>query len=256
METATALREHPEIRELFQVLEENGLTKERQEVGVLIDCLEGMESQFGQVLNELKEVRGQLEEMQDRGIRAAAVHVLEDAESKVQEIGGQLALVKQNLVRSAKNAVEIFKEKGVDALRNAVSAMKIPKALSFLKKCFHRGAESMSKNAEKTGAVRGELQEAAEHMKNAGRVLIGKEAEEPTKQNPDKGILAKAERGFLSCGRLFFRMEETVEQAQKRIELFGRGEAGKTSVKAELKKIQSEKSGGGQAQKAVQEMTR
>ena len=133
MEVAIALREQPEIRELFEVLEGNGLKKERQEVESLVNYLEGMERQFGEVIRELKEVRGQLEQIQDRGIKATAARLLDSAEGKVQEIGGQIALVKTNLVRSAKNAVQEFKEKGVGALRKAVSAMKIPAALSALK---------------------------------------------------------------------------------------------------------------------------
>ena len=74
----------------------------------LVDYLEGMESQFGEVIKELKEVRGQLEQIQDRGIKATAARLLDSAEGKVQEIGGQIALVKTNLVRSAKNAVQEF----------------------------------------------------------------------------------------------------------------------------------------------------
>ena len=58
MEAAVALREQPEIRELFEVLEGSGLKKERQEVESLVNYLEGMESQLGEVIKELKEVRG------------------------------------------------------------------------------------------------------------------------------------------------------------------------------------------------------
>lgn len=256
METTIILREQPEIRELFQVLEGNGLLKERQEVEVLVDCLEGMENQFEQVLKELKAVREQLSGIQDRGIQAAAVRILGGAENKVQEIGSQFALAKQNIVRSAKNAVEAFKEKGVDALRRAVSAMKIPAALSFLKESLHKGAESMNKNAEKAGAVSAELYKAAQHMKNAGRVLTGREAEDPAELNTDKGILAKVRKAFLSCGSLFSKMEKTAEQAEKRVEQFGRSEAEKPSVMAELKKIKSEKTGGGQAQSVTQDIAR
>lgn len=125
MEAAVALREQPEIRELFEVLEGNGLKKERQEVETLVNYLEGMESQFGQVMKELKEVRGQLEQIQDRGIKATAARIQDSAEGKVREIGGQIALVKTNLVQSAKNAVHDYKEKGMDTLRRAVSAMKM-----------------------------------------------------------------------------------------------------------------------------------
>lgn len=48
-----ALSEQPEIMELFRVLEGNGMTKELQEVDSLVKYLESMESQFGQVLDEL-----------------------------------------------------------------------------------------------------------------------------------------------------------------------------------------------------------
>ena len=237
MEAAVALREQPEIRELFQVLEGNGLKKERQEVETLVNYLEGMESQFGQVMKELKEVRGQLEQIQDRGIKATAVRLLDSAEGKVQEIGGQIALVKTNLVRSAKNAVQEFKEKGVDALRRAVSAMKIPIALSALKESLHSGMESMERNAAKIGIVGGELNKAAQHTKNAGRALIGRRTKEPAEPRGDKGVLAKIQKAFLSFGRSFAAMEKAAGNAQKRMEQFCRGEDKKPSVKAELRQI-------------------
>lgn len=239
MEAAVALREQPEIRELFEVLEGNGLKKERQEVETLVNYLEGMESQFGEVIKELKEVRGQLEQIQDRGIKATAARILDSAEGKVQEIGGQIALVKTNLVRSAKNAVHDFKEKGVDALRKAVSAMKIPSALSLLQEGLHSGVESMERNAAKAGIVGGELSRAAQHTKNAGRALIGRRTKEPAGEKGDKGVLAKIQRAFLSFGRSFAAMEKAAENAQKRMEQFCRGGEKKPSVKAELKQIKS-----------------
>ncbi len=241
MEAVVALREQPEIRELFEVLEGNGLKKERQEVETLVNYLEGMESQFGQVIEELKEVRGQLEQIQDKGIKATAARLLDSAEGKVQEIGGQIALVKTNLVRSAKNAVHDFKEKGVDALRKAVSAMKIPAALSVLKEGLHSGMESMERNAAKIGIVGGELNKAAQHTKNAGRALIGRRTKEPAEEKGDKGVLAKIQRAFLSFGRSFSAMEKAAEDAQKRMEQFCRGGEKKPSVKAELKQIKSQK---------------
>lgn len=237
MEAAVALREQPEIRGLFEVLEGNGLKKERQEVETLVNYLEGMESQFGEVIKELKEVRGQLEQIQDRGIKATAARLLDSAEGKVQEIGGQVAIVKTNLVRSAKNAVHDFKEKGVDALRKAVSAMKIPTALSLLREGLHSGMESMEKNAAKIGIVGGELSRAAQHTKNAGWALVGRRTREPVEPKGDKGVLAKIQKAFLSFGRSFAAMEKAAGNAQKRMEQFCRGEDKKPSVKAELRQI-------------------
>lgn len=256
MDVAVNLREQLEIRELFEVLEENGLAKEQREVESLVNYLEGMESQFGKVLEELKEVRGQLTQIQDKGIRATAARVVDNVENKVKEVGSQIALVKQNLIRSAKNAVESFKEKGVDALRKAVSAMKIPNALSLLKEGLHSGMENMNKNAEKIGVFAGELHMAKEHTKNAGRVLFGKGIKEKTERNTDKGMLAKIQKVFLSCGKLFSGMEKAAENAMEQTEQFARGVGKKPSVKAELKRIKSGKSAKPAIQTPQQEKSR
>ena len=75
METArqTALMEQPEIVELFRVLEGNGLTKEQKEVESLVKYLDGMEVQFGQVLEELRDVKEQLSQIQDGGVKASVL---------------------------------------------------------------------------------------------------------------------------------------------------------------------------------------
>lgn len=79
------LGEQPEIAELLQTLEGNGLEKERQEVELLVSCLEGMESQFQQALEELKAVREQLAQIQDKGIKATTVRIVEKAEGKCRK---------------------------------------------------------------------------------------------------------------------------------------------------------------------------
>ena len=66
----------------------------------------------------------------------------------------------------------------------------------------------------------------------------------------------KGAKAFLACGRLLSGMEKTVEQAQKRVEQFSLSETGKSSVKAELQKIKSEKSGRQPTQAVMQELAR
>ena len=242
MDGAVNLREQPDMKELLYVLETNGLKKERQEVETLVDYLEGMGNQFSQMLGELQAVRGELAKMQDKGIRAAVTRVVDSAESKVKEILGKVSLIGKNLVHSAKNAVAAFKEKGVDALRKAVSAMKIPTVLSAMKDMLHGGAESMNKKAEKTGMLAEELHKARGHRKNIGRILTGRQAEEPTERAADRGILAKIQKAFLSCGKMYSVMEQKTEKALKWTEEFCRGTEKKPSVKSELKQIKDGKS--------------
>lgn len=250
------LREQSEIMELFQVLERNGLEKEHQEVKLLVDCLESMENQFNQVLEELKEVRGQLKHIQDKGIKATVVRFVEKAEVKIQEIGIQITAVKENLLCSAKNAVTEFKEKGVRALKKAMSAMKIPSALSVLKEGFHRCMESMNKNAAKMEVISGEIHEVREHTKNIGRVLFGRGTKEQKSHNPDKGVTAKIKLAFLRCGRGFYNMEMAAENVIQKLKQLENREIKKPSVKAELKKIKNEKTAMEKMTVSPQEKTR
>ena len=187
METArkTALMEQPEIVELFRVLEGNGLTKEQKEVESLVKYLDGMEVQFGQVLEELRDVKEQLSQIQDGGVKASVLRIAEQAQGKVQEVGGQLNTVRKNLIQSAKSALQTYKEKGKDALRKAVSAMKIPSALARIQEGLHRAVESMNRQADKMEVLNGELHAAGGHLKNAGRIFLGKEQKKVEPQATD-----------------------------------------------------------------------
>lgn len=120
------LTEQPEIIDLLQVLMENGLQKEKKEVESLVSYLDNMQEQFGQVLLELQEVKGQLQQMQESKVKLSVRQYVNQAEGKCLEVGKQFDRVRKNFLQSSQNAVEVFREKGKDALRKVVSAMKIP----------------------------------------------------------------------------------------------------------------------------------
>lgn len=237
------LMEQPEIQKLLAVLAENRLKQEQEQVESMVNYLDNMENQFGQVLSELKQMREQLDQIQDQGIKAAVTRMVEKAESKGHQIGSQIAEINRNLIVAAKNAVSRFQEKGVGALQKAVAAMKIPDVLSRLREGMHQCVESMKTQAVKMEEVGREVHEVSTHRKNIGRLLVGKSQKEPEVKNPDKGILAKMQRGFLTAGRIFAGMEKGAAQLENRINAFQAKEAKKSSVKAELKTIKENHTG-------------
>ena len=243
METArqTALMEQPEILELFRVLEGNGLTKEQKEVESLVKYLDGMEVQFEQVLEELRDVKEQLSQIQDGGVKASVLRIAEQAQGKVQEVGGQLNTVRKNLIQSAKSALQTFKEKGKDDLQKAVSAMKIPSVLARIQEKLHGAMESMNRQADKMEVLNGELHAAGGHIKNVGRIFRGKEQKKVEPQATDKGITAKSRKSFLTISGRLSSMEQTTENLRRRLEQFVQKEEKKPSVKVELKKLKEEK---------------
>ena len=49
-ESALALREHPQIIELLSVLEQNSLSKQKEEVQALVGYIDGMEEKLSQMM--------------------------------------------------------------------------------------------------------------------------------------------------------------------------------------------------------------
>ncbi|MCI8339965.1 MAG: hypothetical protein HFH62_15040 [Lachnospiraceae bacterium] len=241
MDAAMNLKEQPDIKTLLYVLGSSGLKKEQQEVETLVDYLESMGNQFSQMIGELQAMREELEKMQDKGIRTTVSRVLEGAENKTQEIWGKVSMIGKNLIQSAKNALAVFREKGVNALRRAVSAMKIPQVLSAVKGMMHHRVKKMNEKLEKTQMLAQELHKAKEHRRNVGRILAGRGAKEPTGQAADRGILVKVQKVFLTCGKMYAGMERMADTALQRVEQFCRGAEKKTSVKADLKQLRNQK---------------
>ncbi len=146
-EQALALREYPQIIELLAVLEQSGLTKEREEVLSLVEYIGSMEEKLSQMMGELQEMHGEVKQIQDKGLHARCTRLLNTAQERVSQTRTMITTVKTNFVRAAGNAVKSFKEKGSSALSQAVRAMKIPTAFSKMKDAFHQAAQAMENMA-------------------------------------------------------------------------------------------------------------
>lgn len=237
-EQALALREYPQIIELLAVLEQSGLTKERDEVSSLVEYIGSMEEKLSQMMGELQEMHGEVKQIQDKGLHARCTRLLDTAQERVSQTCTMVTTVKTNFVRAAGNAVKSFKEKGRSALSQAVRAMKIPVVLSKMKDGFHRAAQTMEDMACDVDTRREQLHEAGVHLQNAGRALSGKEAKETEPLESDKGILAKVRNTLSGMGRAFSAMERHAGTLAEKMQ--STRQAQKPSVKSELHVLKSE----------------
>lgn len=227
-EQTLALREYPQIIELLAVLEQSGLTKERNEVSSLVEYIGSMEERLSQMMGELQEMHGEVKQIQDKGLHTRCSRLLDTAQEKISQVGSMVGTVKTNFVRAAGNAVQSFKETGRSALSKAVRAMKIPVVLSKMKDGFHRAAQAMENLAYDTDVKREQLHEAGVHLQNAGRALSGKEEKAAKTLESDKGILAKVRNALSDMGRAFSAMDRRAGTLAEKIS------AGKPSVRTDL----------------------
>lgn len=224
----------PEIAELFAVLEQNGLHREKDKVKSLVDYIEDMETRLWGMTTELSEIRQAVGQIHDSTLRAKCGRLYTKAEEKLKQAKTVVVTVKNNLMQSTGHAVKAFRDKGRDALMQAVTAMRIPAALEHLKSGMHRSAEAMRDSASRIDAMREELHEVGQHLKNAGCTLFGKPARKAEKLDADKGALAMLRRFMEGAGSKFADMEQGADKLISKIQ-------GRESVKSELQVLTSER---------------
>lgn len=238
--TAIQLSDQAEVRELLQVLEGNGLEKEYQEVKALVSYLDSMEARFGQILNELQDIKGQLSQLQDNSTRGRVVEIVRAPENTVRRTENRFQEAKATVMEHIKDALQSFKELGIKALQKSVDAMKIPALLQGFEQAFHDGKESAERSVEKLASIRTEIHAIGAHTKNLGRAFIGKDVQQ-VEQAPDKGILFKMENSHRSVANGYSVMEQATADTRRRLENFlAQGKEKKPSVRAELTRLKNE----------------
>ena len=248
-ELTYTLGEHPQIKELLSVLEQNNLQKQKEEVQALVGYMDSLEGKLAQMMEEMKEMRLEVGKLHDKGIRARCSQLVDTVEGKVRQTKVMVSTAKENLISSAKQMVQTFQEKGRSALCRAAQALRIPTVLSRMGRGFAHAEKGMGQLAVRLDAMREELHQAGGHIKNAGLALAGKEPQESKELSADKGVLAKL-RGFvLSCGKAFSEMERDTVLTVERIN------GGRSSVKTELQGLKAAQAGQ-RRQAASKEQTR
>lgn len=111
-ESALALREHPQIIELLSVLEQNSLSKQKEEVQALVGYIDGMEEKLSQMMDEMKAMRLEVEKLHDKGIRARCAQLVGTAEGKIRQGKTMLSTARTNFVSAAGRMLGTFQERG------------------------------------------------------------------------------------------------------------------------------------------------
>ena len=83
METIS-LNVHPQILDLYEVLEQNGLHKQKEEVQSLVEYIENMEYNLSVMMSAIHEMHTEVNRLHDKGIRAQCAKIVSKVEDKAQ----------------------------------------------------------------------------------------------------------------------------------------------------------------------------
>ncbi len=223
------LKEHPQIAELMDTLEKNDMHKEKRDVEALVDYIGDMENTLTEMLKEMQSMRLEINLIHNSSLRVKCQNLVQKTDGKIRQALSVVGRVKDNLIKSAANAVKAFKEKGKEAFKKAFNAMKIPATLDKLGKMFGKLSADLSQDSKQLSSMQSELNSAKGHFKNVGRILIGKEAKE-SEDKADRGTLNRLGKLFEKLGRGFSSLEKKAYDNADKI----RVDKVKQSVKSDL----------------------
>ena len=231
--------EQEHLKEFFKQLNENGQRQEAAEFSALVTQLSNMEQQYSAVLSELQAVRGQLDRIQDKGIKSALLKGVSAIQEKVTQAKEQLTHIKADLSQSVKKALSNVKQQGISALNKAVDFMGIKTALADMRESLQSSISRTQKSIDRINAIGSELHALNEHSRNLGRVLTGREAKELTARNEDKGVLATVAKPLKKSKSMLENMEKGVTRAIQSVDRLeqaaAKGREQKPSIREGLK---------------------
>lgn len=230
------LNEHPQIAELLDTLDKNGLTKEKIEVQSLVGYIGDMEETLTGMLGELRDMRREINLIHNSSLRSKCQNLVQKTEDKIRQGFSAVKTMKDNLIKSAGEAMRAFREKGKDTLAESVRAMKIPEVLDKLSSLFHKLSKDMAQDTMKLSSMQSELQSAKGHLKNMGLLFVGKAAKEAEHTKTDKGILSRLSRLFDKAQKGVSSLEQKAMDAADKL----RVTRVKSSVKENLNRYKAQ----------------
>lgn len=240
MEEKQTLLEYENMKKFLQLLKENGMSEQKLNVEFLAGYVDQMESQFDAVLGELKNVRMELNAIQDKTLHATANRAVDKVVSKVEVAKGHLMKLKNHIKDTVDKAVDNFKQHGKLALANAVKSLNVRGLLENIKLGLQHATQSADHGIDNLTKLGNEIHAVNEHLKNASRVIVGKEPREVAQRDLDKGLLVKVQGSLFSSMNIFTNLEQKTNSALSKVEKLEDKAISKKSVKQELGNIKSQ----------------
>ena len=238
-----SLMDDDKFKELLRLMEAKGLVEETKQVMELAEHLDGMDSQMGEVLQELKAVRTQLGQLQARGIRPAAIRAVNKVTERVEAIRFQVQGVKDKFRDGVHRTLDNFKATGTLALSKTIDFLGIQHGLTRIHAQFRQVTVSLDTAIDRLSALADELHGAGTHMKNARHALAGRALVPRGERNVEKGLIFRVQKTLYRIRGSIQRSEQKTGRMINKLDRLSDRAAStkKASVKGDLKAIRDDR---------------
>jgi hypothetical protein len=170
------ITDHENVRELLNILQDNNI--DAKDFTAMLASVAAIEKQLSSAAGELSAMRSELANMReerDHPLRAALQRVARSLSGIVNGLRAKLKAVKDGITGGCRRAVDAFKFGGVSALQNLVGFFEVKPALASLRDGLNKAIASAEDSIAGIESACEQYHSAARHLKNAGRVIRGKE---------------------------------------------------------------------------------
>lgn len=262
METASQNgQESDVIKQLLELLEQQNMKEQSQDFMELFRFAAGMQVQLSVMTEELQNVKGQLAELkssQPQDVQSSVIENVAQLEEKTGSLSEKLSDVKNHLVQIAKQAVNVFKEKGKQEMGAVLQKgiANVQKMLSGHREKLTDLLVDAEKTANQIDSIGDELKQIGNSAVNVGRLIAGKGTKEVSEEKPGVALTrlinAPVKKNIANLKRKIGHLDkitEKLEQTSARFEpkkgtekKAGKEKDGRVSVKEKLSEMK-EKSG-------------
>ncbi len=181
--TAEPILENEHVKELLAILRDNNFPSTKDFLSVL-NQVGAMEKQLDAAVKELSTMRQELRTAQEQNhpVKTALQKAVIVMQGQVLDLRERLAELKQNIIDGCRNTVTAFKESGISALDNVSRFFKVRPTLEAMRDMLTKDIQYDDKAIAKIEAISTEYHQAGRHLKNMGRVMLGREAAQEVKR--------------------------------------------------------------------------
>ena len=174
------LVENEYVKELLAVLKENP-SPSGKDFAEMVAHVGELESRLAEAVEELKTMRQELQQVQNRSLKAVLQKSCKSLEDNISNMRQKLAELKDHIIEGCQKALSAFKERGTSALDGLSRFFHVKPMLEGIRKAIDNAVSKIQ-------TLSAEYHQAGRHLKNMGRALVGKE---PVAEVKSPGRLSK-----------------------------------------------------------------
>lgn len=242
--TSAPLLENEHVKELVGLFREHNI--DAKALTTMLGCVAAVEKQLEKTAGELTSMRRELSvlrEERNHPIRTALLRSINSLETAFNNLRVKLETLKTAIINGCKSCVSAFKQQGLAALADVSRHFNLKAELRDWGKSLNGLIKANEKAAENIETIGKEYHSAGLHVKNAARVLIGKEPLREIKRNGRLAWLAKAP--FVAVRNFQQYAKNGIEQAATALERLEQSSPKRTSITQDIRKYKemAERSG-------------